>query len=1177
MIRRLLALCALSIAACDRGSSTHTQPADASVSSSGSPLVTIARVPAFSARIAAARALVRDGDRLVTAQRTWSQRAAIPTVANAPLRLGRIDIAADDCEPTEGVLDGRGVVFADARPSTDVVMLATGDVIEELRVLRSNNAPTSARYRIRGAGSVRVASARLEILDATGVVRITTEDAFAIDARGERRALSWDVESDGDAWIATASLDAHGMTYPIVVDPSWLLGPTPTRVGSGYQPYVTKLPSGKIAIFTSSYQPALFDATTESWTTGQNVVRSFLQPWGVPLSTGKVLLGGSGYTVAELWTESGGGVATGAPSVSRGGGETQPVHIDAGLPEERVFLFGGRSGYGSVTHYSSAERYHVGTGTFAYVATMPEPRVAASAIQLPGTRKILIAGGFNGSTGLSSALLYDINNDAYEPTSPMPFVQRMARPVVLPSGKIMLIGGESALSIAMEKTTIFDPSTKSFSAGPSMAYTHRDYGLVQLSASRFMVVGGSGKLPGTTGSEAALSIVETYDATANAWTTDVPMNVPRSYTAAALLSGGRVLATHGTSGSGSYEIYVPDPIACTTSSTDCTCVDGYCCDSPCTGQCQACDVVGKKGICTTISGEAPHGTRPACSPTLLCAPGGVCAATCSSDAACATTAWCSSGTCVPKKSNGAGCAAGNECTSGVCADGVCCDRACSGQCEACDASGSVGTCSNVTGAPHGARAACTGGYGCSGTGACATSCTTDAQCAASNHCSGGACVLKGSIGDSCTSASGCVSDHCVDGRCCDTACTGTCEACDVAGSIGKCTNVASGPPRAPKTCGAYATCSSGACSTTCSSDVDCSTGSYCLLGACVSKKSNAASCGTAGECASGVCAAGICCDRACDGECESCGTGTCSPRAGTESCGLAGCAGAAMVSRGTCSGVDNTCKLGSVTPCPNGLKCANATSCKTACATSDDCVSGACSEGVCITAWDGGVPDSGPTPIADAPAPTLPTTPVVGDFQRCNKPSDCATGFCVEGVCCDSACGDRCHSCALLTSPGKCTEEPTGVDLKNECGPANTCLGTCGPGGACIGAGTGTMCARNRCVGPTQGVGSAYCAAPGATCPTSESVPFDCAPYLCEPAFGACRSQCASSSDCANGYVCDVPSKTCVAPPPPPEDSGCATSRSSSASSAVLLGLAVISAVARRRRDSHTGGVRSGH
>ena len=110
------------------------------------------------------------------------------------------------------------------------------------------------------------------------------------------------------------------------------------------------------------------------------------------------------------------------------------------------------------------------------------------------------------------------------------------------------------------------------------------------------------------------------------------------------------------------------------------------------------------------------------------------------------------------------------------------------------------------------------------------------------------------------------------------------------------------------------------------------------------------------------------------------------------------------------------------------------------------------------------------------------------------------------------------------------------------------------------------MCARNRCNGPSNGVGPAYCSAPGAKCPSDDAVAFDCSPYICEPAFGACRATCAASTDCANGFVCDVSSKTCVpTPAPPEEDSGCATGRGTSSHVAAFGLLLALVGVARRR------------
>ncbi len=56
-----------------------------------------------------------------------------------------------------------------------------------------------------------------------------------------------------------------------------------------------------------------------------------------------------------------------------------------------------------------------------------------------------------------------------------------------------------------------------------------------------------------------------------------------------------------------------------------------------------------------------------------------------------------------------------ECASGYCFDGVCCDSACGGTCEACAEPGSIGTCLAVKGAPRTGRAPCVGaGTACGG-------------------------------------------------------------------------------------------------------------------------------------------------------------------------------------------------------------------------------------------------------------------------------------------------------------------------------------------------------------------------------------------------------------------------------------------------------------------------------
>jgi hypothetical protein len=52
------------------------------------------------------------------------------------------------------------------------------------------------------------------------------------------------------------------------------------------------------------------------------------------------------------------------------------------------------------------------------------------------------------------------------------------------------------------------------------------------------------------------------------------------------------------------------------------CVDRVCCDSPCPGQCEACDTSGAPGRCTEVVSDLPHGDRTPCGGS------GVCAGTC---------------------------------------------------------------------------------------------------------------------------------------------------------------------------------------------------------------------------------------------------------------------------------------------------------------------------------------------------------------------------------------------------------------------------------------------------------------------------------------------------------------------------------------------------------------------
>ncbi len=245
-------------------------------------------------------------------------------------------------------------------------------------------------------------------------------------------------------------------------------------------------------------------------------------------------------------------------------------------------------------------------------------------------------------------------------------------------------------------------------------------------------------------------------------------------------------------------------------------------------------------------------------------------------------------------------------------------------------------------------------------GAC-TACGTDHLCAPvkglddpTQRCAGscdssGACKAK--RGQACGANGDCANGICADGYCCDRACTGTCEACDVASAQGTCKTLAAGDkPRASRTpCAGTAPCV-GTCN---GSSADCAYST----GAC-----GAASCSTAGYQAAGNCSQGACqvpsvlaCQFACDANQGGC-TGVCQPTARQCSGGgvpqLCSAAGAwqdqpACQGLAVCDSPSGTC----VCQVPNttcGASCVNLDADPKNCGTCNhDCQGGTCSAGQC--------------------------------------------------------------------------------------------------------------------------------------------------------------------------------------------------------------------------------------
>ena len=356
----------------------------------------------------------------------------------------------------------------------------------------------------------------------------------------------------------------------------------------------------------------------------------------------------------------------------------------------------------------------------------------------------------------------------------------------------------------------------------------------------------------------------------------------------------------------------------------------------------------------------------------------------------------------------------------------------SGLCVACTAdkhcTGVAGKCDTTTNQCVGCvtRSDCAGACQTCTNGVCTAIKNQDDSASCAGTCdSTGAC--KKTKGQTCKAAADCVGGiPCADGRCCDKACDGSCEACDVYGHLGTCTALASGdtPHSGHNPCGG-----TGACAGSCGGNTD---GSCTYpTGTCGSANCSGKTYQAAGTCNAGTCNAPyqeICqflCSTTlgCTGDCsldqKRCSGSqpqTCDANGTWQNTGSA-CSGCA-----TCSPLTGTCVAGT---CPDPDQCHSAGTCDT---TTGLCSNpakntGSCNDGNACTEYD------------TCKAGVCVGTPVTCAASTCHVAGTCSAGNCPTGGpatdgTLDSTCPTstpRCYSggCVECLSDQHCTANPS--------------------------------------------------------------------------------------------------------------------------------------------------------
>ena len=240
-------------------------------------------------------------------------------------------------------------------------------------------------------------------------------------------------------------------------------------------------------------------------------------------------------------------------------------------------------------------------------------------------------------------------------------------------------------------------------------------------------------------------------------------------------------------------------------------------------------------------------------------------------------------------------------------------------------------------------------------------------------------------------------------------------------------------------------------------------------------------CSTTAQCSTGFCADGVCCATACRGACQACSAAK------------------------KASGPDGECG-----PVPSGFDPDN------------DCQPGyACVSGACATSCT----NNGSCEASHyCHAATSTCRPDESNGTGCSSPTQCQSGFCVDGVCCDSSCSGVCAACTAAKKragqDGVCGTVAADTDPDNDCA-ASTVL--CGADGLCDGNGVcrsyakpGTPCGAVQCQGTL--VTGETCDGVGVCTPNGPSQ--ECVPFLCQN--GRCTTSCTNDTECAASGFCNA-------------------------------------------------------
>jgi hypothetical protein len=465
--------------------------------------------------------------------------AELPPTADAPftLTLGdrplRIGVRRLGEPPTKGVLDGGAVVYASPTSDHDAMLFSRGADVEELILVKRRGA--ALVYALDLPPGFSLDGARfpglVEVKDARGIAWMRMRATDAWDARGAPVAVTCAAQGHRIA-LTLGSVDA----WPVLVDPTW--SSSTNDIVRRRDHTATALLDGRVLIAGGRILTAeggldpnqvstpaeIFDPDTGTFTLVSAPYPSRWSHTATLLQNGEVLLAGgfslqgAALATTDLFNPKTATFVTGTLPSARA------AHTATLLHDGQVLVSAPRDPAASGST-SSADLFDPAKGVVKS-ATMVHARSRYTATRLPDG-DVLFAGDASGA--LLPAEIFDQKTSSFQAIATPLSPHGCGAAVLLASGQVLLAGG--GCTTPSGAAELFDPMSGTFTPTGSLITPRASFAANAMPNGMVLVTGG-------VGATGALDTAEIYDPATSAFTQEPMPDVREGHTATALPTDG---------------------------------------------------------------------------------------------------------------------------------------------------------------------------------------------------------------------------------------------------------------------------------------------------------------------------------------------------------------------------------------------------------------------------------------------------------------------------------------------------------------------------------------------------------------------------------------------------------------------------------------------------------------